>query len=61
MNNNTRPSVSRRCYCGRYMSIGEDKAGVGVFSYVCPDCISRKYAKPISREDYYKKFAEVLT
>lgn len=38
------------------MTIGEDTAGMDGFAYECPDCISRKYRKPISREEYYKQF-----
>lgn len=56
MNNNLKPSISRRCKCGRYITIGEEKAGIGIFGYECPDCIHQKYSKQISREDYYKKF-----
>ena len=41
-NNNLSPSLSRRCYCGRYITIGEEKAGIGVFGYTCPDCLSRQ-------------------
>lgn len=37
-NNNLSPSSSRRCRCGRYITIGEEKAGIGIFGYTCPDC-----------------------
>lgn len=41
-NNNLSPSMSRRCYCGRYITIGEEKAGIGVFGYTCPTCLSKQ-------------------
>lgn len=41
--NNLSPSASRRCYCGRKMSLAEEKAGYGVFSYTCPDCIHQQH------------------
>jgi len=56
MNNNLKPSLRRRCNCGRYISIGEDKAGIGVFSYECPDCLYIRYSKPLTREEYYQQF-----
>lgn len=37
-NNSTSPSSSRRCRCGRYITLGEEHAGIGVFGYTCPDC-----------------------
>lgn len=40
-NNNLSPSLHARCKCGRYATIGEWKAGIGVAfpgSYKCPDC-----------------------
>lgn len=37
-NNNLSPSSRRRCKCGRYMTLGEDAAGIGVFDYTCPAC-----------------------
>lgn len=43
MNNNLRESASRRCKCGRYISLGEEKAGIGVFGYTCPDCLSKDF------------------
>lgn len=55
-NNNLMPSSKARCKCGRYISIGEDIAGMGLFGYECPDCFHRKHSKPLSREDYYKQF-----
>lgn len=38
------------------MTLGEEKAGVGVFGYECPDCSHRKYSKPLTSEEYYKQF-----
>lgn len=59
-NNNLKPSMSRRCSCGRYISIGEEKAGIGIFSYECPDCSHRRYSKPLSREEYYNQFERMF-
>ena len=51
------PSSHARCRCGRHATIGEWQAGIGLTGgYECPDCIHRKYSKPISREDYYRSF-----
>lgn len=55
-NNNLNPSASRKCNCGRRITIGEEKAGVGVFSYECPDCLHARQSKPLTREQYYKQF-----
>jgi len=55
-NNSLSKSLARRCKCGRYITIGEEKAGIGVFGYECPDCIHRRYAKPLTREEYYEQF-----
>jgi hypothetical protein len=46
-NNNLAPSASRRCKCGRYITIGEEAAGVGVFSYTCPDCLHKQRTNEI--------------
>jgi len=53
-NNSLNISLSRKCKCGRYITIGEEHAGIGVFVYECPDCIHRRY-QPITRDDYYKQ------
>jgi hypothetical protein len=55
-NNNLSPSASAICKCNRRMTIGEEHAGVSHINYECPDCISRKYKKPLTREEYYKQF-----
>ncbi len=55
-NNNLLPSSKRRCSCGRYISIGEDTAGIGVLSYTCPSCSFRPYSKPLTSEEYYNQF-----
>jgi hypothetical protein len=55
-NNNLSPSSKARCSCGRYMTLGEDHAGVHAIGYECPDCFHRRYSKPITREEYYKQF-----
>lgn len=49
-------SSSKKCRCGRHISIGEDVAGVGIFSYTCPDCSYRQYSKPLTSEEYYNQF-----
>lgn len=59
-NNSTSPSSYRRCKCGRYMSIAEYYAGIGVFSYECPNCSYRRYAKPLTREEYYEQFKRII-
>lgn len=58
-NNNLSPSSSKSCRCGRYISIGEEKAGIGVFNYECPDCIDRRL-NPISSEKYYEQFKRMF-
>lgn len=59
-NNNLSASSSKRCKCGRYITLGEEKAGIGIFSYECPDCTHRKYSKPLTREEYYEQFDRVF-
>lgn len=54
MNNNLHPCLDRMCKCGKYISIGESKAGIGLFNYVCPDCTHILYSKPLTSEEYYK-------
>ena len=56
-NNNLMASSKARCRCGRAMSIGEDQAGVQANGYECPDCKHRQYAKPLTPEEYYKRFS----
>lgn len=51
-NNNLMPSSSRRCRCGRYMTLGEDAAGIGTYSYTCPDCFHREHTQPLSSEQH---------
>ncbi|GIV43945.1 MAG: hypothetical protein KatS3mg035_1068 [Bacteroidia bacterium] len=54
-NNNNNPSSHARCKCGRYATIGEWKAGIGLKGiYECPDCVRRKYAKPLTSEEYLR-------
>jgi hypothetical protein len=60
-NNNLMPSSHARCKCGRYATIGEWKAGIGITgSYDCPDCKHREfektYGKSLTSEEYYKQF-----
>jgi hypothetical protein len=59
-NNNLSPSASRRCNCGRYITIGEEKAGIGLLNYECPDCTYRKHSKPLTSEEYYEQVRRVL-
>ena len=56
-NNSLGKSLSKRCRCGRYITLGEEKAGVGVFNYECPDCSHRKYSKPLTAEEYYEQMS----
>ena len=58
-NNSLNPSSHRRCKCGRNMTIGEEKAGVGLFNYECPDCVHRKYATPLTSEEFYSQFRRI--
>lgn len=58
-NNNLSPSSHARCHCGRYATLGELKAGIGVIGiYVCPDCQyhNSPYTKKLSRDEYYASF-----
>ena len=48
-NNSNGPSSSRRCYCGRYITIQEEKAGIGLFGYTCPTCRHREFEKCYER------------
>ena len=54
-NNNLMPSSHARCNCGRNATIGEWQQGIGIGGgYECPDCIHRKYSKPLTSEEYYR-------
>jgi len=55
-NNSLSPSSSAICKCGRRMTIGEQHMGISYMNYECPDCFNRRYAKPLTREEYYKQF-----
>ena len=55
-NNNLNASSSARCRCGRHMTIGEEYGGVSKIGYVCPDCSYRRYANPLTSEEYYLQF-----
>lgn len=59
-NNNLSKSAERKCRCGRYISLGEIKAGLNHSGYECPECIGRRYSKPLTSEDYYNQFSRVL-
>jgi hypothetical protein len=62
-NNNLMPSSHAKCRCGRYATIGEWKAGIGLTgSYTCPDCLHQEFIKtykPIDRNQYYRSFGIV--
>lgn len=58
-NNSLSPSLSARCRCGRYMTLGEEHSGVRAVGYECPDCKHRRYAKPLTSEEYYAQFGLV--
>lgn len=55
-NNSLSPSLSRRCLCGRYITIGEDKAGIGVFNYTCPDCLHREHSNKFNKITPYTDY-----
>lgn len=55
-NNNLSTSVEARCNCGRYITLGELKMGMGTFGYECPDCVHRKFSTPLTSAEYYKQF-----
>lgn len=55
-NNNLSPSSSKKCRCGRHITLGEENAGIRLFSYECPYCIHRRYAIPLTSEQYYAQF-----
>lgn len=38
-------SSSRKCYCDRYITIQEEEARIGLFSYTCPTCSHREFEK----------------
>lgn len=48
-NNSNGPSSSRRCYCGRYITIQEEKAGIGLFGYTCPTCRHKEFEERYER------------
>lgn len=60
MNNNNSPSAERKCNCGRYITLGELKDGVGVFGYQCPTCFYHEHSKPITSEEFYEQIERVL-
>ncbi len=56
-NNSSSPSASLLCRCGRRGTIAEDIAGIwNGRQYECPDCSHRRYAKPLTSEEYYEQF-----
>lgn len=64
MNNNLKESSHARCNCGRYATIGEWKAGIGLDGlYTCPDCLYREAEERQSRkynEQALRDFIEAL-
>lgn len=59
-NNSLSISLSKRCRCGRYITLGEEKAGIGTFNYECPDCVARKYSKPLTSEEFHEQFRRMF-
>ena len=56
-NNSLNSSMSARCKCGRYITIGEEYGGIGwVFGYTCPTCLHHEHVGYPIREQYYKSF-----
>ncbi len=43
-NNNLSHSLSKRCKCGRYITLGEEKLFTGR-NYECPDCFHHRINK----------------
>ena len=58
-NNNLYPSSAGRCKCGRYMTIGEDTAGISGFGYECPTCKHHRYSKPLTSAEFYEQFNRI--
>lgn len=50
--NNNQPSARAKCKCSRRMTIGEEKAGYGIFTYICPNCSYFKNIGVYSIEQY---------
>ena len=48
-NNSNGHSSSRRCRCGRYITIQEEKAGIGLFGYTYPTCRHREFEERYER------------
>lgn len=55
-NNNLSSSLSKRCKCGRYITLGEEKMNISILYYECPDCTYRKYSKPLTSDQFYNQF-----
>ena len=55
-NNSTSSSSAGRCYCGRKITIGEEKGGVDPHGYECPTCFNARYRTPLTRYEYYSQF-----
>ena len=54
-NNNLSQSSSKRCSCGRCISIGEEARIGHSFGYTCPDCKYRQYSQ-INPQQFYASF-----
>lgn len=59
MNNNLHDSTKARCKCGRYMSLGEEAAGISHLGYKCPDCTHRMFSKPLTPEEFYEQMNRI--
>jgi len=55
-NNNLSVSLSKRCKCGRYITIGEERCTFIIGNYTCPDCLYNNRNK-LSSEEYYRQFS----
>ena len=56
-NNNTSATASGKCNCGRRATIGEEKGGINMFNYKCPDCKHYEHKhNQLTKEQFYKSF-----
>jgi len=60
MKNNKMPSSSQRCYCGKYITLGEENGGLNKVGYTCPNCTHRMTAKPLTSEEFYEQISRVF-
>ena len=57
MSNNLHDSVSARCKCGRYISVGESiSVGCVLGNYTCPNCMNPHLTREsLTTEEYYRQ------